>query len=118
MTVFFFILGLAQCGLLFLLTGTGAKLLRKAQKEREEAHYLPHGGWPRAVMIIPAAGADPRMEAALRSLMEQDYPGLMHIIVTADADDPAAGIIRRLKEDYPALGARPPRAGAGGGAGS
>ena len=99
MTVVLFIVGLVQCGLLFLLTGTGAKLARQAQKEREEARYVPHGGWPRVAMIIPAAGNDPRMEAALKSLLEQDYPYLLPVLVTSGADDPAADIIRRLKED-------------------
>ena len=103
MTVAFFILGLVQCALLYLLTGTGVRLARKAQQEREEARYAPRDGWPAAAMIIPAAGSDPRMEAALRSLLEQDYPGLMHILVTAGEDDPAANVIRRLKEDYPSL---------------
>ncbi|MDE7371418.1 MAG: glycosyltransferase [Desulfovibrio sp.] len=103
MTVVLFIVGLVQCGLLFLLTGTGARLARRAQKEREEARYVPHGGWPRVAMIIPAAGNDPRMEAALKSLLEQDYPHLLPVLVTSGADDPAADIIRRLKEDYPAL---------------
>ena len=103
MTVVLFILGLAQCGLLYLLAGRGIRLERQAQKEREEARYAPHGGWPRLAMIIPASGADPRMEGALKSLLEQDYPDLLPVIVTADEDDPASGVIRRLQEDYPAL---------------
>lgn len=103
MTAVFFLLGLAQCGLLYLLAGCGAKLARQAQKEREDAHYAPGKGWPRVAMIIPASGADPRMEGALRSLLEQDYPCLMPVLVTASEDDPASHLIRRLQEDYPGL---------------
>lgn len=103
MTSVVFVLGLAQCALLYLLTSCGVKLARQAQREREEVRYVPPGGWPCAAMIIPAAGNDPRMEAALRSLLEQDYPGLLPVIVTAGEDDSAADIIRRLREEYPAL---------------
>lgn len=103
MTVVFFVLGLVQCSLLFLLTRCGVRLERAARREREEARYAPRGGWPRAAMIIPAAGNDPRMEAALRSLLQQDYPDLLPVVVTSGEDDPAAGVIRRLREDFPSL---------------
>ncbi len=103
MTVVFFVLGLVQCALLFVLMRCGARLARAARREREEARYAPHGGWPRAAMIIPAAGNDPRMEAALRSLLQQDYPDFLPVIVTSGEDDPAVGVIRRLREDFPAL---------------
>ena len=58
---------------------------------------------PRAGMIIPAAGTHPNMPAALRSLLRQDYPNLIPVIVTATADEPAADLARTLREEFPAL---------------
>lgn len=56
---------------------------------------------PPAALIVPVAGSHPRMESALRSLLRQDYPGLLPVLVTADADDPATALIARLREEFP-----------------
>lgn len=43
------------------------------------------------------------MREALESLLKQDYPALYPVIVTATADEPAAGIARELQARYPQL---------------
>ena len=103
MLMFWFCVALAQCGLLWLLARCGRSLVRKAGEEREANRFTPPGGWPRAAMIIPVAGAHPRMVEALSSLLRQDYPDLLPVLVTATAEEPAAGLIRTLREDFPAL---------------
>ena len=103
MLMFWFCVALVQCGLLFLLARCGRSLVRKAGEEREANRFTPPGGWPKAAMIIPVAGAHPRMTEALSSLLRQDYPDLLPVLVTATAEEPAAGLIRTLREDFPAL---------------
>ncbi len=58
---------------------------------------------PRVGMIIPAAGQNPAMPKALRSLLEQDYPHILPIVVTATEDDPAYNLALTLQEEYPHL---------------
>lgn len=99
----FFVLGLVQCALLFALARFGRALAARAAREREEARYAPRAGWPRVGLIIPVAGTDPRMEGALRSLLAQDYPDFVPVLVTATADDPAVAVIGRLQQDFPGL---------------
>jgi cellulose synthase/poly-beta-1,6-N-acetylglucosamine synthase-like glycosyltransferase len=61
---------------------------------------LPGQDAPKIGVIIPVAGRRPGMEAALRSLLEQDYPRYEVVFVTAEADDPAAPCIRALTEEF------------------
>ena len=103
MLAFWFCVGLAQCGLLYLLARCGRALIRKAEEERAGGRFAPPGGWPRAAMIVPVAGTHPRMADALQSLLNQDYPDLMPVLVTATAEEPAAELVRRLREDFPAV---------------
>ncbi len=99
MTVFLFILGLVECALLHLLAMAGVQLGKKEAREQEMAKYAPPGGWPRCALIIPVAGSDPRMEPALRSLLEQDYPGFETFIITREGDEAPLPLIRMLVED-------------------
>lgn len=90
--------GVVQCLLLFWLLRTGRRLDRESRQAAPRRQR-----WPSAALIVPAAGEHPMMEAALRSLLLQDYPGLMPIFVTATADEPAARLIRSLQREFPAL---------------
>lgn len=94
----FFVLALLQCALLFFLSRVGSRLDRE---ERKPAPQRTH--WPRTGLIVPAGGNHPRMREALESLLKQDYPALYPVIVTATADEPAAGIARELQARYPQL---------------
>lgn len=95
---FLLVAGLVQCLLLLLLLRTGRRLDRDA--------LLPapwRRRWPSAALIVPVAGEHPMMEAALRSLLLQDYPGLLPIFVTATAEEPAARLAQSLRKEFPAL---------------
>ncbi len=61
----------------------------------EEACPLP------VALIIPMAGRGPDMEAALGSLLEQDYPLLRVYLATHGADDPAREPARELVARHP-----------------
>ena len=43
------------------------------------------------------------MEGALRSLLSQDYPCFVPVLVTAEENEPAAELVGRLKQDFSAL---------------
>ena len=88
----FFVLALLQCALLFFLSRVGSRLDRE---ERKPAPQRTH--WPRTGLIVPAGGNHPRMREALESLLKQDYPALYPVVVTAPADEPAAGTARALQ---------------------
>ena len=76
----FLLLAALQCGLLILLGQVGERL---AREEKAAIFGLAHeDDWPSAALIIPAAGEDPRMEEALETLLEQDYPRLLPVVVT------------------------------------
>lgn len=97
----FLILAALQCGLLILLGRVGERL---AREEKAAIFGLANeSDWPRAALIIPAAGTHPRMEEALESLLEQDYPQLLPVVVTAADNEPAALLVKDLQSRYPAL---------------
>lgn len=97
----FLILAALQCGLLILLGWVGERL---AREEKAAIFGLANeSDWPRAALIIPAAGTHPRMEEALESLLEQDYPQLLPVVVTAADSEPAARLVKDLQNRYPAL---------------
>jgi cellulose synthase/poly-beta-1,6-N-acetylglucosamine synthase-like glycosyltransferase len=54
---------------------------------------------PKVGVIIPVAGLRSGMDAALRSLLEQDYPCYEVVFVTAEADDAAVPLLRTLTEE-------------------
>lgn len=103
MTVIFFVIGLLQCALLYFLGISGKKLLIKANREKEIVKQIPADRWPKVALIIPVAGERANMDRALESLLDQDYPDFVPIIVTATAEDPACKLVHMLKEEHPFL---------------
>ena len=95
---FLLIGGVVQCLLLLWLLRTGRRLNRESRLAAPRRQR-----WPSAALIVPAAGEHPMMQAALRSLLMQDYPGLLPIFVTATEDEPAAGLVRELQKEFPGL---------------
>ncbi len=88
-----------QCLLLWgLWRGACAVLLPK--ESTPHANALP-SDLPKVAMIIPAAGNSPHMSKALRSLMQQDYPHIMPVIVTATAEEPAHALALELRNEFP-----------------
>lgn len=102
MTVFFFCLGLLQCAILWLVLRAGQMQIARATEERRQIDAA-QVDWPSCALIIPVSGSGPVIEAALRSLMLQDYPDYQVYMVTAESGEPASAIIERLMLDYPNL---------------
>ncbi|MCR4666829.1 MAG: glycosyltransferase family 2 protein [Desulfovibrio sp.] len=89
--------------LLILLCRAGYRLQRDARRENEARERQTIMNWPRAAVIIPVAGTDPRIASSLRSILSQSYPAFYTFLVTERADEPAAFLIRDLKKDFPNL---------------
>ncbi len=96
MSVFFFFLGLLQCVIIWFLGKMGLNLNLRGRRERERADHGPGQAWPACAVIIPVSGLHAATEAALASLLTQDYPDYTLYLVTADDADPACGLIARL----------------------
>ncbi len=96
-----FLAACLQCFIILILW-RGAKSII-LQKTPSCARDKTPENLPTAAMIIPAAGNNPLMPEALSSLLEQDYPHLIPIIVTASEEDPAYALAQDLKNMYPAL---------------
>jgi len=59
--------------------------------------------WPAVVAVVPARNEADVVERALRSLLGQDYPGDLQIVLVDDRSDDGTGdIARRLASDHPA----------------
>jgi hypothetical protein len=86
---------------LVLVWGIG---LARFFKPPASADLSAHAGaaGPRVSLIVPLTGRTPEMEASLRSLMAQDYPGLETILVTSGESDPARGLAEELSRTHPA----------------
>jgi ceramide glucosyltransferase len=56
---------------------------------------------PAVTILKPLHGAEPGLEAALASCLEQDYPAPVQIVCgVQDASDPAAAVVGRLKARF------------------
>ncbi len=64
---------------------------------------IPRDSMPPVALIIPAAGNHPHMETALRSLLTQNYPSVLPVLVTATKEEPAAYLAETLRKDFPEL---------------
>ncbi|MDR3358164.1 MAG: glycosyltransferase [Desulfovibrio sp.] len=89
---------LAQCLLFLLLARVGRRLPAQAARD---AALPPPDVWPRVALVIPAAGSHPRMAQALKSLLCQNYPRYVPILVTAGENDEAAALTRDLQKQFP-----------------
>ena len=94
-----FFAAILQCAMLWWLWRSG----KQRFVSRHDAGAAGMENAPTVGMIIPAAGEHPNMGAALRSLLRQDYPHILPVIVTATATEPAAVLARQLQEEFPAL---------------
>ena len=98
-----FLLATSQCALLYILARRGEGMPRRIQDEAEANRAVPEDKWPSVGLIVPVAGRDPRMEGALRSLLNQDYPRFVPVLVTAEESEPAVELVARLKQEFPVL---------------
>ena len=62
---------------------------------------------PPISLLKPVKGSEECLEHCLRSFFEQDYPGELELVfASAERDDPAIQLARRLAREYPAVRAR------------
>jgi ceramide glucosyltransferase len=58
---------------------------------------------PAVTLMLPCHGAPSRLYECLRSVCDQDYPGLQVVFGVHTGDDPALAVIERLRADLPHL---------------
>ncbi len=58
---------------------------------------------PPITMLKPLHGDEPLLEAALTTLCRQDFPAWQIVFGVHDERDPAAAVVRRLQQRFPAL---------------
>jgi ceramide glucosyltransferase len=74
------------------------KLLRRLTRGRREAHDRHR---PRAIVIMPFKGVEPRLDAALDRLFTQDYPDYRLLLVVESERDPAHGPLQQAIARHP-----------------
>jgi len=75
------------------------RFFRRARREAERQRAV---GLPPVTLLKPLKGEGIDLYANLASFCRQDYPAPYQIVCgVADASDPAAEIVRRLKRDFP-----------------
>lgn len=89
-------IGMAQCVLVAALYLAGLRLRQKARAAAATAHELAPDVWPRCAMIIPLGAPQAQTEAALVSLLQQDYPDYRVYIVTQTGDARSENLIATL----------------------
>jgi hopene-associated glycosyltransferase HpnB len=95
---------------LYLLLGRDG-FWRARPRIEDEAPPTP-GSWPAVVAIVPARNEAAHVEAALRSLLAQDYPGDLAVVLVDDhSEDATAAVGRRVAagqaRPLAVIGARP-----------
>lgn len=58
---------------------------------------------PRLSLIVPACNEAPKLEAAVRSMLGQDYPNLELILINDRSTDETGAIIDRLAQEFPQI---------------
>jgi len=102
--------GVAVAAWVYLLLGRDA-FWRARPRIEDEAPPTP-GSWPAVVAIVPARNEAAHVEAALRSLLAQDYPGDLAVVLVDDhSEDATAAVGRRVAagqaRPLAVIGARP-----------
>lgn len=73
-------------------------------EEQEEQDYQAPETWPGLSVVVPARNEARRLESALGSLIGQDYPGELEIVLVDDRSDDGTGeISQRLAREHPRL---------------
>jgi ceramide glucosyltransferase len=57
-------------------------------------------------VLKPLDGVDEGLENNLRSFFQQDYPDFELLFAVRHPDDPAVGVVMKLRQEYPAVSAR------------
>lgn len=74
----------------------GLRTQRHLDRLPDVAADPPPGGWPRLSVVVPCRDEAPHVEAAVRSLLSQDYPELEVVAVDDRSADGTGEILDRL----------------------
>lgn len=80
---------------LWVLVGIAA--VARVRRRRAD----PRLSVPPVAVLKPLCGVDSRLQSNLRTFFEQDHPDFELVFGVQGADDPAAAMVRRLREQYP-----------------
>jgi ceramide glucosyltransferase len=85
------------------LAGCGYQLLAGVSVRAFSAGPAPEqADWPSVTVLRPLHGAEPGLEAALASALDQDYPGeVQWVFGVQDPADPAISVVERLQSSRP-----------------
>jgi hopene-associated glycosyltransferase HpnB len=87
---------LALASWIYLLLARGGFWLARERDDRDEA--APPSAWPSVVAVVPARNEADVIARSLGSLLAQDYPGDVQVILVDDnSDDGTAQAARRLE---------------------
>jgi ceramide glucosyltransferase len=90
----FLVLALAGCGYQLLAGICVRAFAPRPPPARED--------WPAVTVMKPLHGAEPGLQAALGSVLAQDYPGAVQwVFGVQDRADPALAVVERLRGVYP-----------------
>ncbi len=98
-----FLAAILQCVVLFGLWRHSRNTILSKDAVHNLAPLEAGTTYPTVGIIIPATGDNPSMQEALSSLLEQDYPNILPVIVTASEQDPATRLANSLKDKFPHL---------------
>jgi ceramide glucosyltransferase len=87
-----------------LHVGTTALAMHRCRQR--DSTLAPPEGAPAVSILRPVRGVDSYDELTLQSGFDLDYPNFELIFCCADQDDPAVGLVNRLKAQHPTVSAR------------
>ena len=109
--MFYFLLGLAGFGLVTSTVFAGIVLAAVPRYLRESRLALAQlqagpGFTPPLSLLKPLHGAEPGLEAHLKTFFEQDYPDYEILFCARSAEDAGLEVARRVAAGYPQIAAR------------
>jgi hopene-associated glycosyltransferase HpnB len=82
---------------LYLIFCRGGFWRAREREDQDRSAPLAPGAWPSVVAVIPARNEAPMLRLGLGSLLAQDYPGALSIVLVDDeSSDDTAGVARTV----------------------
>jgi ceramide glucosyltransferase len=85
-----------------MILGMSGLLLVQRFRGLQRADGRAVAGSPSVTILKPLHGDEPLLEQALASFCNQDYRDFQIVFGVQDADDPAVGVVQRLRRRFPA----------------
>ena len=84
MAEFWLVLSLLSLTIWLVLVGFRGQFWRSDQRLSPTDYQLPDSGWPAVCAIVPARNEAAVLPTTLRSLLQQDYPGPLTVVLVDD----------------------------------